>query len=95
MHNDVHIVSVIIYTHSNAMAQIKTKANNLPEAECHSNQDNTKLVLVFEAESETALSSCLDRINSWQGVLSTQLCYHHCEPNDSLQEEIQYAINAS
>jgi periplasmic nitrate reductase NapD len=91
MNDDIHIVSLIIQTRPVYKDEILYKASKLPHAECHSNNEDYKFVLVFEAESEAELSSQVDDINNWKGVLSTQLCYHHCEPNESLQEEIQYA----
>jgi nitrate reductase NapAB chaperone NapD len=95
MSQDIHIVSVIIYANPEYLDDVLSKANKLPQAECHSNQGDHKFVLVFEAESDFELSSTIDEINSWKGVLSTQLCYHHCEPTESLQEEIQYATHTS
>jgi len=89
MNNDVHIVSLIIHARPEYKDDVLEKANRFPQAECLSNKEDHKFVLVFEAESEIELSSQVDEINSWQGVLTTQLCYHHCESIESLQEEIQ------
>ncbi len=95
MNDDIHIVSLIVYASPEYIDDVLAKANKLPEAECHSNEGDHKFVLVFEAESESALSNQVNEINNWKGVLSTQLCYHHCEPNESLLEEIQYATHTS
>ena len=95
MIHDIHIVSLIIYANPEYIDDVLAKANKLPEAECHSNEGDYKFVLVFEAESDSALSTQVNEINNWKGVLSTQLCYHHCEPNESLLEEIQYATHTS
>ncbi len=95
MNNETHIVSLIIYCRPEFISKVIDKTKDLPNSECHSIQDSHKLVLIFEVNSEFALSSSIDEINNWQGVLSVQLCYHHCEPNESLQEEIQYAIHTS
>ena len=95
MNNDVHIVSLIVHAHPEYMDEVLKKANKLPQSECHSNKEGHKFVLVFEAQSESELYSWISEINTWKGVLSTQLCYHHCEPNESLQEEIHYATHTS
>ena len=95
MKNETHIVSMIIYTRPEYLDEILAKASKLPEAECLSSIKEHKFVLVFEAESETGLSCFMDEINSWKGVLSSQLCYHHCETNESLQEEINHEIHAA
>lgn len=95
MSDDVHIVSLIIHVLPEYKNEVLSRANKMPQAECHSTKKDNKFVLVFEAESDAVLSSSMDEINNWQGVMSTQLCYHHCETNESMQEEIQYANQAS
>ncbi|GJM04205.1 MAG: nitrate reductase [marine bacterium B5-7] len=95
MSDDIHIVSLIIHVLPEYKNEIMRHAKKMSKAECHSNKEQNKFVLVFEAESDAVLSSSMDEINNWQGVMSTQLCYHHCETNESLQEEIQYANQAS
>ena len=95
MNDDIHIASLIIHVRPEYKTRVLSQANKLPQAECHSNKEDNKFVLVFEAESDAVLSSSMDEINNWQGVMSVQLCYHHCEPKESLQEEIQYANQAS
>ncbi len=95
MSDDIHIVSLIIYASQECINAVLAKANKLPEAECHSNEGDHKFILVFEAESDSALSAQVNEINNWKGVLSTQLCYHHCEPTESLLEEIQYATHTT
>lgn len=95
MSDDVHIVSLIIHVLPEFKNEVLNKASNMPQAECHSNIEDNKFVLVFEADSDAVLSSSMDEINNWQGVMSVQLCYHHCETNESLQEEIQYANQTS
>ena len=95
MSNETHIVSLIIYALPEYLDGVLEKAGKLPEAECHSNNKDHKFVLVFEAESEADLYYLMDKINSWKGVLSSQLCYHHCETNESLQEEINNEIHAA
>lgn len=95
MDNDVHIVSLIIHARPENKDEVMAEANKLPQSECHSGNDDHKFVLVFEAESEATLSSWINEINEWNGVLSSQLCYHHCESSESLQEEIQYATHTS
>ena len=95
MSENVHIVSLIIHVLPEYKNKVLNQANKMPQAECHSNKELNKFVLVFEAETDAVLASSMDEINNWQGVMSTQLCYHHCETNESLQEEIQYANQAS
>ena len=64
MIHDVHIVSLIIYASPEYFNEVIDKATKLPQAECHSNKGDYKFVLVFEAESEFALSNQVSEINS-------------------------------
>jgi len=93
MNRETHIVSLIVQLVPEYKDEIIKKASLIPLSEYYTDSHVHKLVIVFEAESESTLSTWFDDINNWQGVLSTQLCYHHCESNESLQEEIQYANN--
>ena len=95
MNNETHIVSMVIYCLPEKINEAILKAKALDQAECHSDPDQNKFVLVFEAASEAEVSNQMDQINAWDGVLSAQLCYHHCETNESLQEEIDHEIHAA
>lgn len=95
MSNDIHIVSLVIYCKPEYFDEVFSNASKLPEAECYSNENDHRFVLVIEVDSEMELTAQIDEINNWKGVLSIQLCYHHCEPNESLLEEIQYATHTS
>lgn len=79
---------MVVHVRPEFRDEILEKANRLLNAECHHDDNRHKIVLMFEAESDDALSSGMNTINSWRGVLSSQLCYHHCEPLESLEEEI-------
>ena len=90
MSNERHIVSMVVHCLPMKLDEIVDKVNTFPNAECHFDRNKNKLVLLFEADSESGITSYIDQLNSWNGVLSAQLCYHHCESDDSLQEEIKY-----
>ena len=93
MPKDVHIVSLIIMVRSEHKRSVIDNIEKIPGAENFSDEGVNKVVMVFEAESESDLVSQINEINGWQGVLSSQLCYHHCESNVALQEEMSYASN--
>ena len=95
MNGETHIVSLIVHVIPEYRVDVLNNAKQLPQSECHTDNTSHKFVIVFEVESEAALAIWFDQINSWQGVLSTQLCYHHCEPDESLNEEIQNATYTS
>ncbi len=93
MQNDIHIVSLIVQVKPEYKDDFIKKASALPDSEYYTDEGVCNVVLVLELDSESELLCIIDEINSWQGVISTQLCYHHCESKDSLQEEIHYANN--
>ena len=95
MNKETHIVSLVVHALPDQIDAIITKASSLPQAECHREDQCNKFVVVFEAEKEGDISSIMDDITHWQGVMSVQLCYHHCEPEASLLEEIDHAIYTS
>ena len=95
MNKETHIVSLVIHALPDQIDEIILKAEKMPQAECHREDQFNKFVLVFEAKKEGDISSIMDDITHWQGVMSVQLCYHHCEPEVSLLEEIDHAIYTS
>ena len=95
MNNETHIVSMIICCLPEKMNDAVIRAKALAQAECYTGENPNKFVLVFEAASESEVSNQMDQINTWDGVLSAQLCYHHCETNESLQEEINHETHAA
>jgi nitrate reductase NapAB chaperone NapD len=44
--------------------------------------------VLLEANNESEIAERVALINAIEGVLSVALIYHHCEPSDSLEEEI-------
>ncbi len=95
MNNETHIVSLILHVKPEKSGLILDRASALPKSECLNDPDTGRLVLVFEAGSDDALSDWIRQINDWPGVLSSQLCYHHCESDESLNEEMENVIHTS
>lgn len=95
MNNEIHIVSMVIYCLPEKINDAILKAKELAQAECYAGENQNKFVLVFEAASESEVSNQMDQINKWDGVLSAQLCYHHCETSESMQEEINHETHAA
>ena len=92
MHREIHIASLLLHIKSAEVVSLVERLSSLPRAEHHLHDDGHKMIVVFEANSESMLSSVINDIGSYPGVLSAQLCYHHCEPVESLEEEMENAI---
>lgn len=92
MNDEIHIVSLIIYCAPGYTNSIIKQASALPHSECHYEQGINKIILLLEAESGARITGYIEEINAWHGVLTAQLCYHHCESSESLQEELHNEV---
>lgn len=88
MNSETHIAGLVVHARPENWKNVLHKAKQLPKAECHGKEEEAKFVLVVEVNSESALISCMDDINNWEGVLSVRLCYHHYEADELLNEEM-------
>lgn len=95
MSKETHIVSLVIHVLPEHKDEILLKATVFPNSECHHEKQHNKFILVFETERQGDISDYMDQMTHWPGVMSVQLCYHHCESDESLSEEMNYAINTS
>ena len=70
------------------MDTIAAMIGELPRAEISLSTGQGKLIVLLEANNESEIAERVALINAIEGVLSVALIYHHCEPCDSLEEEI-------
>lgn len=95
MSKETHIVSLVIHVLPDHKDEILRKASALPNSEYHHEKHHNKFVLVFETGRQSDISDYMNEMTYWPGVMSVQLCYHHCESEESLSEEINHAIDTS
>ena len=78
MARELHISSLVVHAHPAAVPAIRPVIEGLPGIEIHAEQ-NGKLVLTLETESEQTIVEHLNRISLLDGVLAATLVYHHVE----------------
>jgi periplasmic nitrate reductase NapD len=72
----LHIASVVVHAHPNALVNVKNWLSVFPGAEIHAEDVRGKLVVVVEAESENGILNLLDGLCAQTGVLNAALVYH-------------------
>ncbi len=67
---------------------IAAMIGELPRAEVPLGAHQGKLIVLLETNNEAEITERVAFISAIEGVLSVALIYHHCEPCDSLEEEV-------
>jgi|TARA_B100000959_G_scaffold76812_1_gene81602 nitrate reductase NapD len=88
VNEEVHISSIVVQGNPVQVDTIAAMIGELPRAEISLSTGQGKLIVLLEANNESEIAERVALINAIEGVLSVALIYHHCEPSDSLEEEI-------
>ena len=88
MNEEVRISSIVVQGNPVQVDTIAAMIGELPRAEISLSTGQGKLIVLLEANNESEIAERVALINAIEGVLSVALIYHHCEPSDSLEEEI-------
>lgn len=88
MSDECHISSLIVHCDTASKEAAKAMIEALSGVEVRATDEQGKLIVVIEANSEAETLAHIDRINEIEGVYSTALVYHHCESAQSLEEEV-------
>ena len=75
---DYHVTSLIVQIFPEQMSSVRQSIMGIHNAELSVNNE-VKLVVVLEGETQKELMSAIKTINDLPGVLSTTMVYHHCE----------------
>jgi len=85
---EVHISSLVVQGNPTQLDTIAAMIGKLPRAEVPLGAGQGKLIVLLETNNEAEITERVAFISAIEGVLSAALVYHHCEPRDSLEEEI-------
>ncbi len=88
MNEEVHISSIVVQGNPVQVDTIAAMIGELPCAEIPLSAGQGKLIVLLEANNEAEIAERMAFISAIEGVLSAALVYHHCEPRDSLEQEI-------
>ncbi|MFQ5544966.1 MAG: chaperone NapD [Acidiferrobacterales bacterium] len=95
MNDECHISSLIVQCGAASKEAAKAMIDALSGVEVRAGNEQGKLIVVIEANSEAETLTCIDRINEIEGVYSTALVYHHCESTLSLEEEVNHVDDSA
>lgn len=85
---EIHIAGIIAYCDAQQVEAIKTRIGLLPQAECHAQSAEGKLVITLETESTRRTLDCMDAIRALPGVYDVSLVYQHAEPVAAMEQEV-------
>ncbi len=86
---EIHIAGIIAYCDTGKIEAIKTHISMLPQAECHAQSAEGKLVITLETESTRRTLDCMDAIRALPGVYDVSLVYQHAEPAAAMEQEVE------
>jgi nitrate reductase NapD len=95
MSDECHISSLIVHCDTASKEAAKAVIEALPGVEVRATDDQGKLIVIIEANSDAATLAHIDCINEIDGVYSTALVYHHCESAQSLEEEVSHVNDSA
>ena len=80
---EVHISSLVVHVKPEYLQTVKENIGRLAGAEIYGESKNGKLVVVLETQQQGYITDIIDKINSFDNVLSTALVFHQIEYCDS------------
>ena len=74
--NSLHIISMIVMTRPQHLAQIRLSITEIEGGEVHASDEKGKLVVTFEAPDNRELAKRMDSLQALEHVVSSSLVYH-------------------
>ncbi|MCG9696469.1 chaperone NapD [Shewanella sp. Isolate11] len=78
MSKELHVTSLVVQVKPEQMSNVRQAIMKMENAELSVN-DEVKLVVVLEGETQKGLLSDIETINHIEGVLSAAMVYHQSE----------------
>jgi len=92
--NTIHFAGLVIRAQLHSFDAL-LKALEQPELDVFTHDENGRIVLVIEADSERTLANKMDEISQMPGVISVSLSYHEIADADSIDDLIEQTQEAS
>lgn len=86
MTSEIHISSVIVHAAPGAMPDLTAHLLDLDCEIVPARGDASRVIVLVERSSSSAVAETLDAINALPGVYSALPVYHHAEPAAALAE---------
>jgi nitrate reductase NapD len=90
MADELHISSIIVQARPEQAAAVAAHIAGLQGAEIHERVGDAKLIVTLETPGSHEILARMEEINSLPGVISTALVYHHWEPAESADNEVDH-----
>ncbi|GIU45157.1 sorbose reductase [Shewanella sairae] len=78
MSNELHVTSLVLQVQPEQMPEVRQAIIKMENAELSVNNE-VKLVVVLEGDSQKSLMTDIETINAIPGVLSAAMVYHQSE----------------
>ncbi len=78
MSNELHVTSLVLQVQPDHMSSVRQVIIDMPNAELSVNNE-VKLVVVLEGDSQKSLMTDIEKINAISGVLTAAMVYHQSE----------------
>ena len=78
MSKEIHITSLVVQVLPQKMAEVRQQIMTIENAELSVNNE-VKLVVVLEGDTQRAIMESIETINAIPGVLSATMVYHQSE----------------
>jgi nitrate reductase NapD len=90
MSAELHIAGIVVHAYPQSMQRIAAAIEGLSGAEICATSNDGKLVVTLEASSACAITTHIDEIQQFDGVLSASLVYQHSESLEAMMEEVTH-----
>ena len=83
----MNISGVVVHAKPEGLAQVRAQLTELDGVEVHAVEQNGKMVVTIEKESDQDIADTFEILSKLDGVLSASMIYHHFEAETNLEEE--------
>jgi nitrate reductase NapD len=85
---ELHITSLVVHAAPRRVQRVSAAIAEMAGAQVHAISPAGKLVVTIEAGSETGITSCVERIQRVDGVLSAVLVCQYADSVEAMMEEV-------
>ena len=85
MSKELHVTSLVVQVRPEQMSNVRQAILTMENAELSVN-DEVKLVVVLEGETQKGLMADIEAINGIEGVLSAAMVYHQSEVLEEVEK---------
>src|SRR4029434_3905803 len=88
MSDELHLAGVLVHVRPDKLPRVASSIAGIPNAKVHAVHPEGKIVVTLEGASVLAILDGIERMRSVPGVVTASLVYQHCEPLETMNEEV-------